>query len=49
MAGGITPDNAAAEVAAADPDVLDLASGVESAPGIKDMAKVAQLLRAVGR
>jgi len=49
LAGGITSDNAAAGVAAADPDVLDLASGVESAPGIKDMAKVAQLLRAVGR
>lgn len=49
LAGGITPENAAAAVAAVDPDVLDIASGVESAPGVKDLAKVAAVLRAVGR
>ena len=48
LAGGITPDNAVRAVQAADPDVLDIASGVESAPGVKDMGKVELLLHALG-
>jgi phosphoribosylanthranilate isomerase len=47
LAGGITPTNAAAALAAVHPAALDTASGAELAPGIKDFAKVAALLAAV--
>jgi len=46
LAGGITPDNAAAALAAVHPAALDVASGSESAPGIKDFTKVQALLAA---
>ena len=42
LAGGLTPGNVADAVAAAHPSAVDTASGVESAPGVKDPA----LLRA---
>jgi phosphoribosylanthranilate isomerase len=47
LAGGIVPENARASLQAVRPAALDVASGSESAPGIKDFAKVAALLEAV--
>ena len=47
LAGGITPENAARAVSTVNPAGLDLASGAESAPGIKDRDKVLALLAAL--
>jgi phosphoribosylanthranilate isomerase len=40
LSGGLTADNVAAGIAAVRPWAVDVASGVEAAPGIKDPAKV---------
>ena len=47
LAGGLGPDNIAEAIQAAQPDAVDLASGVESKPGIKDLEKVQELLNRV--
>ena len=49
LAGGLTPDNVAAAVSMVRPDGIDLASGVESSPGVKDHAKVERLIERVRR
>ncbi len=46
LAGGLTPDNVAAGILATHPDGVDVASGVERAPGVKDPAKVAAFIAA---
>jgi phosphoribosylanthranilate isomerase len=40
LSGGLDPDNVADAIAAVQPWAVDVASGVEAAPGIKDPAKV---------
>ena len=47
LSGGITPDNVAAAISIVRPDAIDLASGVESAPGIKDHALITRLFERV--
>lgn len=49
LAGGITPDNAADAIATAKPFAIDLSSGVERAPGIKDHDKMRRLFEAINR
>lgn len=43
LAGGLTPDNILDALSALQPNGIDLSSGVERAPGDKDLVKVAQL------
>lgn len=44
LAGGLKPENVAAAVAAIQPMGVDTASGVESAPGVKDPELVARFI-----
>jgi phosphoribosylanthranilate isomerase len=43
LAGGLTPDNIVEALGQVKPSGIDLSSGVERAPGDKDLDKVAQL------
>ena len=44
LAGGLTPESVAEAVRAVRPAAVDVASGVESAPGIKDPEKVERFI-----
>jgi phosphoribosylanthranilate isomerase len=47
LSGGLTPDNVAEAIGISGATAVDVSSGVESAPGIKDVDKVAAFLKAV--
>jgi len=47
LSGGLTPGNVAAGIEAVDPYAVDVSSGVEAAPGVKDAAKLEAFMAAV--
>lgn len=46
LSGGLTPANVQEAIAASGAAIVDVSSGVESAPGLKDPVKIAQFLAA---
>ena len=46
LSGGLTPANVQKAIAASGAAIVDVSSGVESAPGLKDPAKIAAFLTA---
>jgi phosphoribosylanthranilate isomerase len=49
LAGGLTPENVAEAIRVGRPDAVDTASGVESAPGVKDLEKVRAFVAAANK
>jgi phosphoribosylanthranilate isomerase len=49
LAGGLTPENVAAAIAAAAPYGVDVSTGVEAAPGRKDPTRVRRFIEEVRR
>ncbi|MDP3081132.1 MAG: phosphoribosylanthranilate isomerase [Brevundimonas sp.] len=47
VAGGLTPDNVAQAISVSGAPLVDVSSGVETAPGVKDPALIAAFLEAV--
>jgi phosphoribosylanthranilate isomerase len=48
LSGGLTPENVADGIAATHPWAVDVASGVEASPGVKDPAKLEAFFEAAG-
>lgn len=49
LAGGLTPDNVAEAIATVTPFGVDVSSGVEDAPGVKNAARIKALFDAIRR
>ena len=47
LSGGLTLGNIKEAIGVTNPQIIDISSGVESAPGIKDIAKIKALMTAV--
>ncbi len=49
LAGGLSPETVSRAIEQADPDAVDVSSGVEQRPGVKSMEKVGEFLSIVNR
>jgi phosphoribosylanthranilate isomerase len=49
LAGGLTPDNVGAAVQALRPYAVDVSTGIEAAPGVKDEDRMRRFIEAVGQ
>ena len=49
LSGGLGPDNIAAAIALVRPDAVDVGSGVEESPGVKDHSKLRRLFERIRR
>jgi len=49
LAGGLHPENVAAAVTLVEPYAVDVSSGIEAAPGVKDSGKMLAFVREVQR
>lgn len=47
LAGGLTPERVARAIALIQPDVVDVSSGVEFSPGVKDPTRITRFVEAV--
>jgi phosphoribosylanthranilate isomerase len=47
LAGGLTPENVGAAIRAVEPDGIDVSSGVESEPGVKDQCRLRRFFEAI--
>ncbi|HUC68842.1 MAG TPA: hypothetical protein VMA53_25725, partial [Stellaceae bacterium] len=46
LAGGLTPENVAEAIRTSGAAAVDVSSGVESAPGVKDLTRIRDFIRA---
>ncbi|NJC33580.1 phosphoribosylanthranilate isomerase [Sphingomonas jejuensis] len=49
LSGGLDPDNVADAIGVTGARLVDVSSGVETAPGVKDVDKIGRFLQATGR
>ncbi len=49
LSGGLNPENVVAAITLVRPDAIDVSSGVESEPGVKDHARLAKMFQRVRR
>jgi len=49
LSGGLTPDNVVEAIRVTGATAVDVSSGVESVPGVKDVDKIAAFLQSVAR